>query len=59
MKFEPEGPLANTRKKNLKNDGETGCGWLYQNHKSPENSTPKHEKYQEPTENQTNTKIEI
>jgi len=22
------GPLANTQKKNLRNDSESGCGWL-------------------------------
>jgi len=23
------GPLANTKKKNLRNDVESGCGWVY------------------------------
>jgi len=31
------GPLANTQKQNLRNDGESGWGWLYWNPKSPEN----------------------
>jgi len=42
----------------LKNDGESACGWLYQNPKPPKN-TAKNEKNQEPTENQKNNKIEI
>jgi len=37
------GPLANTQKKNLLNDDESGCGYLYQIHKSPENN-PKNAK---------------
>jgi len=30
--------LANAQQKNLRNDGETACGWLYWNPKSPENN---------------------
>jgi len=29
--------LVNTQKKNLRNNGESGCGWLYWNPKSTEN----------------------
>ena len=38
LRFEPwgenlpvpeRGPLANTKKKNLRNDVESGCGWVY------------------------------
>jgi len=52
------GSLANTRKKKLENNGESGCGWLYRNPKSPQNN-PKSEKNQEPTENQNNTKTDV
>jgi len=45
-------PLANTREK------PSGCGWLHQNPKSPEN-TPKNAKNQKTTENQMNNKTEI
>jgi len=48
-------PLANTHKKILRNDGESGRGWLFQNSKSPEN-TPKNAK-RRPTENQKTTNI--
>jgi len=41
----------------MRNDGESGCGWLYKDLVSPENST-KREK-QQPTENQKNIKTEI
>jgi len=34
------GPLANNQKKNLRSDDESGCGWLYLNPKSLENSKP-------------------
>jgi len=32
------GLLANTQEKNLRNDVQSGCGWLYWNPKSPENT---------------------
>jgi len=48
-------PLVKTQKK-MRNDGESGCGWLYRNSASPE-YTLKNAKKQ-PTENQKNTKTE-
>ena len=57
-----KGPLTSvwvhqtTLRKNVRNDGEFRCGWLYQNPKSPENN-PKNTKEQ-PTENQMNAKTE-
>jgi len=47
-----EDPLTYTRKKKtFRNNGESGCGWLYQNPKSPGNTA----KTQQSTENQKNT----
>ena len=52
------GSLGNTQKKNLRNDGESRCGWLNENHKSSENN-PKVTKKQQPTDNQKDAKTEI
>jgi len=39
----------------VRNDGDCGCRWLYENRKSPENN-PENAINQQPTENQNNTK---
>jgi len=52
------GSTSQHSEKNLRNDGESGCGWLNLNPKSPENN-PKNAQTQQPTENQRNAKTEI
>jgi len=52
-KLAESGPLANTHKKNLRNDGEYRCGWLYLNPNISMGNIPKNAKtttYRKPKE---------